>query len=408
MSGTTEVIGERKLLALVGAVQFVNVLDFMMVMPLGPDFAKALGVPSSELGLVGGVYTAAAAVSGLIGALFLDRFDRRKALACALFGLMAGTALGGFAVDLPTLLLARVAAGVFGGPATALSLAIVADGVPPERRGRAMGTIMSAFSVASILGVPAGLALAELGGWRAPFFAVAALGAVVGVVALIAMPPFTGHLVRAEAREPEGAGVGFGFLVRGPVLLALCAVTVAMMGSFSMIPNMSAYFQGNLAYPRERLGLLYMLGGGCTLVTMRVAGLLTDRIGPAATATLGNLAFALVLYVGFIEAHHALPPMLLFVGFMTTSSFRMVPMQALSSRVPHERERARFMSASSAVQHLASASGAMLSSRMLGADPSGKLVGMERVALLALVLVLLLPVILYRLQTRVAGNTQAR
>ena len=86
---------ERALLLVVGAVQFVNVLDFMMVMPLGPDFARALGIPTSHLGLVAGSYTAAAAVAGIVGALFLDRFDRRKALAVALLGLVMGTAAGG-------------------------------------------------------------------------------------------------------------------------------------------------------------------------------------------------------------------------------------------------------------------------------------------------------------------------
>jgi hypothetical protein len=37
---------------------FVNVLDFMMVMPLGPDFAAALDIPTSHLGYIGGSYTA--------------------------------------------------------------------------------------------------------------------------------------------------------------------------------------------------------------------------------------------------------------------------------------------------------------------------------------------------------------
>ena len=75
---------ERTLLALLAGVQLVNVLDFMMVMPLGPDFAAALGIPLSRLGLVGGAYTAAAACAGLAGTLVLDRFDRRSALATAL------------------------------------------------------------------------------------------------------------------------------------------------------------------------------------------------------------------------------------------------------------------------------------------------------------------------------------
>ena len=56
----------------------------LIVMPMGPDFAKALLIPESHLGYVGGAYTAAACVSGLLGSLFLDKFDRRKALAVAM------------------------------------------------------------------------------------------------------------------------------------------------------------------------------------------------------------------------------------------------------------------------------------------------------------------------------------
>ena len=64
-------LSERRLLFLIGTVQFVNVLDFMMVMPLGPDFAGALGIPTAQLGLVGASYTASAAASGILGALVL-------------------------------------------------------------------------------------------------------------------------------------------------------------------------------------------------------------------------------------------------------------------------------------------------------------------------------------------------
>src|ERR1700682_672390 len=124
---------------LVAAVQFVNILDFVMVMPMGPDFAAALGIPSSRLGLIGGSYTAAAAVAGLVSSFFLDRFDRRAALGIAMLGLVLGTALGGLATGLGTLMMARMVAGAFGGPATSLSLSIVADVVPPEPRGAVGG-----------------------------------------------------------------------------------------------------------------------------------------------------------------------------------------------------------------------------------------------------------------------------
>ena len=104
----TKPISERMLVFLVGAVQFVNILDFMMVMPLGPDFATALDIPMSKIGYIGGSYTAAAAISGLLGSVVLDRFDRRKALAVAMLGLVVGTAAGAFAVGLWSLLAARI------------------------------------------------------------------------------------------------------------------------------------------------------------------------------------------------------------------------------------------------------------------------------------------------------------
>jgi predicted MFS family arabinose efflux permease len=88
----------------------------MMVMPLGPDLGRTLAIPSSSLGLIGGSYTAAAAVSGVAGAFFLDRYDRRKALGVALAGLVLATLSGALATGLWSLIATRILAGCFGGP----------------------------------------------------------------------------------------------------------------------------------------------------------------------------------------------------------------------------------------------------------------------------------------------------
>ena len=394
-------VTERRLVFLIGAVQFVNILDFMMVMPLGPDLARALGMPSSQLGLVGGAYTAAAAVSGLLGALFLDRFDRRSALACALLGLVIATASGGLAVNLPTLLAARLAAGAFGGPATAIAFAIITDAVPVERRGRAMGAVMGAFSVASVLGIPAGLELARIGGWQLPFFAVAGLGAVIAVLVVISLPPFTAHLVAAAGAPAEQTrSSALSFFTRPTFLLSFAATTCAMMSSYSLAPNLSAYLQFNLGYPRDRLFLLYLTGGAVSFVTMRFAGALADRYGPAPIATIGGGAFVGTLYLMLLHPIAALPLVPVFAGFMICNTFRMIPMQALTSRVPAHSESARFMSTQSAVQHMSSALGATISAQLLTVDARGALVGIERVAWFAILLSLLLPVLLFMLQAR--------
>ncbi len=160
---SSRAISERAVVFLIGAVQFVNILDFVMVMPLGPDFAAGLGIATSHIGTIGGGLHGGGVRGGVAGSYFLDRFDRRKALAVAMLGLVVSTAAGGLATGLTTLLLARAVAGLFGGPATSLSLSIIADLIPPERRGRAMGAVMGAFSVASVLGVPLALKVARVG-----------------------------------------------------------------------------------------------------------------------------------------------------------------------------------------------------------------------------------------------------
>jgi predicted MFS family arabinose efflux permease len=387
---------ERRLVFLIGAVQFINVLDFMMVMPMGPDFGKALGIPSSHLGVIGGSYTAAAAIAGIIAASFLDRFDRRKALAVALAGLVVATALGGLAIGLTSLVAARVLAGMFGGPATAVALAIISDNIPPERRGRAMGAVMGSFALASVLGVPLGLELARLGSWRLPFFTVAALGVGVAAAAVTMLPPQTAHLARRGMGTPILA-----VMQRPVVLLALSASALGVIANFALIPNLSAYLQFNLGYPRDQLGVLYFVGGIVTFGTMRLGGWLTDRYGATMVAIGGSLWFISVLVFGFLVPSAHVPVIVIFVAFMVSASFRIVPMQALSSRVPAPPERAGFMSAQSAVTHLASAAGAILGSQLLAERADKSLVGMETLAWFAIATSIVFPIVLGSVELRV-------
>ena len=374
---------ERAIVFCVGAVQFVNILDFMIVMPLGPDFAAGLGIPLSQLGYVGGAYTAAASISGLAGAFFLDRFDRRKALSVAMLGLVLGTLAGAFATGLGTLMLARIVAGAFGGPATSLSYSIIADVIPAERRGRAMGAVMGAFSIASILGVPAGLELAQRGGWKLPFIAVALIGAVLGTYAHAVLPPMFGHLALARKRP---FGRDLLELLRTDTVLSLVTTSLVMAASFVIVPNISPYLQYNLHYPRSRLGLLYFVGGAVSFAAMRGVGLLVDRFGSARVGTFGSLFVSLVIYLGFATEQPAVPVMVIFVGFMLGMAFRSVAYNTLTTKVPRPPERARFSSIQSSVQHLASALGAFAAAHYLTVGPDRMLIGVQTMAFASIAL----------------------
>jgi predicted MFS family arabinose efflux permease len=402
---------------LIAAVQFVNILDFVIVMPMGPVFARSLGIAESHLGYVNASYTLAAAVSGLLGSFFLDRFDRRKALFVALVGLVVGTALGGLAVDLPTLLMARMLAGAFGGPATSLSFSIISDAIPAQVRGRAMGTVMGAFSVASVFGVPLGLILAEGYGWQAPFFAVAAVGLVVGVSSIAALPPMTGHLAHLGPASPRAALRELAALIRQPLVrLSYLMTSVVMMAGFSVIPNIASYLTLNLGFPQGSLKWAYGVGGVASFFATQLGGRLVDRFGSFRVGTVGTALVMAVVFTEYYLPWDWAPSWLVvasFVCFMLANGLRNVSYNTLASKVPAPEVRARFQSLQSAVQHFSSGMAALVAGQLLTtaphafedpARPQRVLVGMDRVALFSIGLSLVIPVLL----RMVEGRVQAR
>jgi predicted MFS family arabinose efflux permease len=161
----TDPRSEARLLLALAAIQFVYVADFMVMSPLGPVLMRTFGIGPGEFGLLVSVYTFSAAAAGFLGALFVDRFDRRRVL-LVLFGIYVAALLGAaFAPGYPMLLAARALGGAAGGLMGATVYTVIADQIPEERRGAATGMVMSAFSLATIAGVPIGLLFAGWFGW---------------------------------------------------------------------------------------------------------------------------------------------------------------------------------------------------------------------------------------------------
>lgn len=397
---SSRAVSERAVVFLIGAVQFVNILDFVMVMPLGPAFAEGLGISTSHIGTIGAAYTAAASVAGVLGSYFLDRFDRRKALAVAMLGLVVGTAAGGLATGLTSLLVARALAGLFGGPATSLAMSVIADLIPVERRGRAMGAVMGAFSVASVLGIPMALKLSRWMDWRTPFFTVAALGLVVVLGACFLLPSMRGHLDNKQAHAVTVREL----FSRTDVRLSYGMTLLSNMGAFLVVPNIAGYVVHNLNYPAKELETLYFAGGIVSFVALRLAGKAVDRLGSFRVGTVGVALLLATLYVGFIDLPTSVPLWSVFACFFLANGVRNVSYSTLTTRVPEPSIRARFMSFQSAIQHLGAATGAFLSSQMLFDLPGGRLGGMDRVVFSCMAVTLTLPVMFFLVERRLLAR----
>src|SRR5205814_9475086 len=84
-------LSERSLLVLLAAVQFTHIVDFMILMPLGPQLMRELHIGPGHFSALVAAYTISSGIVGLLAAPFIDRFDRRKLLLFAYAGFIAGT-----------------------------------------------------------------------------------------------------------------------------------------------------------------------------------------------------------------------------------------------------------------------------------------------------------------------------
>ncbi|HEX8951828.1 MAG TPA: MFS transporter, partial [Polyangia bacterium] len=277
--------------------------------------------------------------------------------------------------------------------------------IPSERRGKAMGAVMGAFSVAQVLGVPAALVVSDRFGWPMPFYAVATLGGAVALAAVFLLPALTLHRERVAA-EPVA---GFGELVARPTVLLSYTMTATLMtAGFLVIPNLPAYVQSNLGYPRAHFQYLLAVGGVASFVTLRLVGKLVDQYGSFRTGTVGVLASLVVMWLLFVRPPSPTPVMLLYVSFLVALGARNVAYNALTTKVPRPHERARFLSLQSTVYHATSGAASWLSTSFLRQLPDGRLDGIPALALASMALGATLPLLLWLVESRVAREAPAR
>ncbi len=364
-------LSERTLLLLLAAVQFTHIMDFMIMMPLGPQLMRELGIGPGQFSALVAAYTLSSGIVSLLTAPFIDRFDRRKLLLVVYAGFTVGTLTCALSRDAATLMIARIVSGAFGGLSMATVLAIVSDVVPAVRRASAIGVVMTAFSAAAALGVPFGLKIAQQFRWEAPFFFIAALAVIMWIVAFNGVPPIRGHL---EA-TPKSRVAAFLELVRDANAgRALLFMAVLVLGHFSIIPLMSPHFVADVGLPERYLFLVYLVGGVLTVFTGPRIGRLADKHGRVRVlSVLTIVACAVTLAIANTGPLPVWGTLMLTAGFFVFASGRFVPSQAIVTLAVPPSRRGAFMSLSGCARDLASGLASTVGGAMVVKTSSGRL-----------------------------------
>jgi len=361
---------ERWLLITLAGIQFTNILDFMIMMPLGPELTALFRISDAQFGMLVSAYTLAGGASGLLASTYIDKFDRKR-LMLVLYGFFALSTLAcGIASSYEALMLARISAGVFGGVLSALGQTIVGDVIPFERRGYAMGVVMTSFSVSTVAGVPLGLFLAAHFGWHIPFILIAATCVLFAVFAFLTLPVMSAHL---KAHAPASASQRISEVMRDRNHLRAFAFSALIMFSgFTVIPYITIFMQANVGLRADEVPYVYLCGGVATLITARWFGTLADRIGKYETFRGIALVFLLPLIgltlLGPVGLWGALAVSTL---FFVCGSGRMIPGMAMLTSAANPALRGTFMTLNASVQSAAMGLAALVGGHIISRNAAG-------------------------------------
>jgi predicted MFS family arabinose efflux permease len=375
---------ERFFLLTLAGIQFSHVLDFMIMMPLGPTLMQAFGIGTQEFGLLVASYSFSAAASGILAATFVDLFERKRLLLISFTLFALATLACGLAPGYSTLLLARGLAGVFGGIMGALIHTMIGDAIPFSRRAKASGMVSMAFSVSTIAGIPLSLWLANEFSWRAPFILIAGLSVFFLAIGLRFLPELRHHL--SEEKRAHLLSATFSVLGDSNHLRALLFSALIIFSGFTVIPYITVYAVNNVGIALQDIPIVFFIGGLSTFISARLVGHWADKYGKVEVyrrvALLATVPLLLLTHVGTL-------PLWLWVicsaSFFVLISGRMIPAMAIIASAAQPKLRGTFMSLNGTVQSLAMGAASSLTGFLITLDESGRVVGYPLAGYIAVV-----------------------
>jgi predicted MFS family arabinose efflux permease len=273
--------------------------EAFVIAGLMPAIAADLQISLAATGQLVTAYALTYAIGSPVLAVAFNNLDRRLVLASALCAFIAGNLLAVSATSFSMLLLSRMLMALGAGLCMPTALAVSVAIASPERRGRAIALVTSGMTVATVLGVPLGTWTGAHFGWRATFVLVAILGAIALAGLLFGLP-------RGLPRNTATLTQRIAVARHGAVLHALAVTTFWGLGGFTVFTYLSVPLQG-LGFSASEIGLALLVFGSAAAIGNMMGGTLADRIGPAATATLGLVIMMFALTLQSVTLKFGLP-----------------------------------------------------------------------------------------------------
>ncbi|MFC4589417.1 Cmx/CmrA family chloramphenicol efflux MFS transporter [Sphaerisporangium corydalis] len=213
---------------LLGLAIFAQGTSEFMLSGLLPEIAADLGITIPDAGLLISAFAVGMLVGAPVLAIVTLRWPRRTSLLTFTAVFIAAHVVGALTASYGVLLATRIVAAFAYAGFWAVAAVATVSMVAPGARGKAMAIVTGGLTIATILGVPAGTFIGQHLGWRAAFWAVAAMSALaaIGIPATIRGGRPAAESMPRLRRELRTMAEPRLWLAYGVAALSACSVIV--------------------------------------------------------------------------------------------------------------------------------------------------------------------------------------
>lgn len=253
--------------------------------------ADGLGVSTAATGQLVTVFALAYGLATPVLVVMTARIERCHLISAALLVFAVANLVCWQIPTFPLLMASRVVMAASAGLIVVTALGLAIQLAPPERRARAMATVMMGVTASLVLAVPTGRAIAERWDWTTIFLIDAALAVLVAVIVWRILPS-------------AGAGADIVPFRRQLAILANIrtilglAVTFLWLGGYAVLNTyLAPYLLDVVELSGGAVSLVLLVFGVASLVGLQIGGLVTDRFSPLRTLTMTKVLHVLVLII---------------------------------------------------------------------------------------------------------------
>lgn len=335
----------------VAFIQFTNALEYMALTPVFVFMADEFSVPVSFSGYVSGMYTLGAVLSGIAAFYWIDLFNKKQFLIKNMLLLGALTFLTTLTTHFDALLALRFCAGLVGGTTMGVGMSILINYAPTNLRGKMLATVITSFSMVSIVGMPAILFFCTHYGWHTALWLITSL-------CLLCLP----LIIFTLPRDRVKSGVRANLSIDTQTLLFASCTALVQFSPMLIIPILTPLMTQYMGAQQDLLPLLFLTGGIAGYLSTKITGMLTSRLSALTLATISTLFFVASLLIPAMGYHNAF----LFIALLLGASYsRLVSASSVAVQYPEDEKRASFSSLQTAIMYLITTLAFFLSSLLL-------------------------------------------